>query len=130
MGKVAVSAAGRDLESAVDARFGRCPYFVIVDQEAGTVRAVENRAASLPQGAGVEAARLVVEQGVEAVITGSVGPKAVPVLKAAGVAVYAAWEGTVREALERLARGELNLLSADQCRAGDAGPFGYGRRGG
>jgi predicted Fe-Mo cluster-binding NifX family protein len=29
--KIAVSSTGQTLESAVEARFGRCPYFLIVD---------------------------------------------------------------------------------------------------
>jgi predicted Fe-Mo cluster-binding NifX family protein len=49
----------------------------------------------------------VVNQDVEAVLTGHCGPKAFHVLTAAGVKVYAGVEGTVAEALEKLKAGSL-----------------------
>jgi len=31
--KIAISASGPDKDSSVDERFGRCPYFMIVDTD-------------------------------------------------------------------------------------------------
>ena len=31
--KIAISSTGQTLDSTVDARFGRCPYFLIVDPD-------------------------------------------------------------------------------------------------
>lgn len=42
--KIAVSSMGKDLNSMLDVRFGRCNYFVVYDTEGGLVKTVENRA--------------------------------------------------------------------------------------
>jgi predicted Fe-Mo cluster-binding NifX family protein len=49
----------------------------------------------------------VTELGVEAVVTGHVGPKAFRTLQAAGVAVYVGAEGSVRQAVDALTAGRL-----------------------
>ncbi|MBR9691230.1 hypothetical protein GOV06_00415, partial [Candidatus Woesearchaeota archaeon] len=57
--KIAISAAENDLESDVDSRFGRCPYFLIVeieDKKMKHVKAIENTAAAQAGGAGISAA--------------------------------------------------------------------------
>ncbi|NHV96508.1 MAG: hypothetical protein HA494_01770 [Thaumarchaeota archaeon] len=43
--KVAVSAAGGSLDAQVDPRFGRCPYFVIVDTDTMAFEAIPNTSA-------------------------------------------------------------------------------------
>ena len=60
-----------------------------------------------PQGAGIQAGAKVVELGVQAIITGHVGPKAIASLREGGVAVYEVAHGTVAEAIERFNAGEL-----------------------
>ena len=40
--KIAISASGPDLSSAVDPRFGRCPYFLFVDPDSMDFEAIEN----------------------------------------------------------------------------------------
>ena len=105
--KVAVTSAGPSLESGVDARFGRCPYFVFVETDGMSVEAMENVNTSLTGGVGIQSAQLVVEKSAEAVLTGNCGPNAYQTLRAAGVTVYAGVGGTVREAVESLRRGEL-----------------------
>lgn len=107
---IAVTARGVDLGAAVDPRFGRAAAFVVLDTDTGAVRALDNREASLAgQGAGIQAARLMAEQGIQAVLTGHCGPNAYRVLYAAGVRVYTGVaEGTVREAVERFQAGRLH----------------------
>ena len=41
--KIAVSSMGKDLNSMLDVRFGRCNYFVIYDTEEGLVKTIENK---------------------------------------------------------------------------------------
>lgn len=111
---VAISSQGNDIHALVDPRFGRARWFVIADSRSGIWRALDNsvnRDAS--GGAGVQAGTTVVAEGAEAVVTGAVGPNALKVLAAAGIAVYQADEGiTVREALERLARDSLPAIES------------------
>ncbi len=76
--KVAASASGPDLESAIDPRFGRCQYLTIVDTDSMEFESMPNQAASAAGGAGMQAAQLVVQKGAKAVLTGRCGPNAYP----------------------------------------------------
>ena len=66
-----------------------------------------NKNFNAAQGAGIQAGRNVAELGVQAVITGNVGPKAFATLKAAGIEVYIGAAGTVQEALDSFKAGAL-----------------------
>lgn len=111
--KVAVTASQPDLLSAIDQRFGRAKYLLIVTLPERTFEVVENRAAaSAAQGAGIAAAQTVIDTKAEAVITGHCGPKAFQALQAAGIRVYVAGEGTVVDALDRLEKNERQELTA------------------
>jgi len=106
--KIAVTAQDRSLESPVDPRFGRARYFLLVDTESGNFTAHDNvQNLNATQGAGIQAAQMVVQLGAEAVLTGNVGPKAFATLQAGRVAVYPGATGTVRQALEELRSGRL-----------------------
>ncbi len=98
--KIAVSAKGGSLNAAVDDRFGRCEYFVIVDSETNKFNAVFNPGAALSGGAGPSAAREIAKYGAELLITGSVGQNAQQALEAAGIKVVTGAEGTVKETIE------------------------------
>jgi len=111
--KVGVSAAGEGLESPVDVRFGRCPNFVVAeieDKKIKNVKNVKNTAVEQMGGAGITSAELVARQGVKAVLTGNVGPRAFAVFHELGVKVYHA-SGTVKDAIEKFANGELDEVS-------------------
>ena len=108
--KVVVTSQGTDLASPVDPRFGRAAQFILVDSETGHHEVYANQQAlDAAQGAGIQAARVVVDLGAEAVITGNVGPKAFMALEAGRVAVYIGATGTVEEALGELKQGTLRL---------------------
>ena len=104
--KVVVSSNGTDLSSPSNDQFGRCPTFVFVDTDSMHFEVKANEAANAPGGAGVQAAQFVTGAGVQAVITGRVGPKAMQVLEAAGVPVHLFKGGTVREAVEDFKAGK------------------------
>jgi predicted Fe-Mo cluster-binding NifX family protein len=105
--KVAVSAEGNGLNSAVDARFGRAPNFIVVDTETMEFECISNDALSAAGGAGISAAKTVADSGAKAVLTGNCGPNAVRTLAAAGVKLYAGVSGTVRDAIEAFKSGRL-----------------------
>ena len=104
--KVAVSAAGPDLSNAVDPRFGRASWFVIVDTDTGVHEAVENtQNLEAIQGAGIQSAECVARKDAKAVLTGHCGPKAFRALSAAAINVYVGVDGTVGDAVERFKAG-------------------------
>ncbi|MFP4170839.1 MAG: NifB/NifX family molybdenum-iron cluster-binding protein [Methanomassiliicoccales archaeon] len=105
--KICVTATGDDMSSEVDPRFGRCAYFIVVDTESMEFEAVSNESAVAAGGAGIQAAQTVADLGVQAVLTGNVGPNAFSTLDAAGVTVYTGLSGTVKEAVERFKSGEI-----------------------
>jgi len=109
--KVAVSSTGKNLESAVDPRFGRCSWFLIVETGDMTSEALSNESVALGGGAGIQSAQFIVSKGATAVLTGNCGPNAMSALSAAGVNVILGQTGTVREAVERFKKGELPSAS-------------------
>ncbi|MGE5587020.1 MAG: NifB/NifX family molybdenum-iron cluster-binding protein [Clostridia bacterium] len=109
--RLTVTAQGRDLDSAIDPRFGRCQYFVIIDLDTEEFEAVTNQSLMASGGAGIESAQSLADRKVNAVITGNVGPNAARALQGAGIEVYTMTSGTVREALKAYKEGKLNALS-------------------
>ena len=97
--KIAVTSEGKDLSSAVDPRFGRCKYFLIFDTGSENFEAVENTCAQNSGGAGIQAGQLMISKGVEAVLTGHVGPNASQVLTPAGIKIHTGISGKVSEAV-------------------------------
>ncbi len=102
--KIAVSATDNSLEATVDPRFGRCPYFIIVDTNNLEYEGIDNTNAPAG-GAGIAAARLVANKGVKAVLTGNCGPNAYQVLSPAGIQVITGVNGTVISAVNNYNQG-------------------------
>ena len=132
--KIAVSSSGNTLDSQIDPRFGRCVYFLIVDTDDMNFEAFDNESLALGGGAGIQAAQFVASKGAKAILTGNVGPNAVKTLGAAGVEIFVGQNGTVREALERYNRGDLQSTGApnvaDHHGMGGGGGGGRGMGGG
>jgi len=106
--KVAITSQGQNLGSQVDPRFGRAKYFMLVDTENEEFSVHDNtQNLNAAQGAGIQAARTVVDLKATAVITGNVGPKAFATLQAGNVKVYPGASGTVKQALEEFKAGRL-----------------------
>lgn len=96
--RIAVTAEGTTLDSAVDPKFGRCRYFVIADPD-GHVEYLENPHRSTSGGTGPRCAQLMVDHRVGTVLTGECGPHAQAALAAAGITVLTGRSGDVRGAL-------------------------------
>ena len=110
--KLIVTSTGKNLDAAVDPRFGRAQYLTLVETEGLAFEATENPGLQASGGAGVQAAQLAAAAGAKAVLTGNVGPNAYLALAAAGIKVYIGAAGTVRQAVEAYARGELQEATA------------------
>lgn len=103
---IAVTSTGDNMDSQVDPRFARCPYYIIFQTDDGSFTALPNSGAAMGGGAGVEAARIVSDKGVKAVLTGSCGPNAHATLTAAGIEVHDGASGTVRQAVDLFVQGK------------------------
>lgn len=110
--KIAVSSQGTTMDSMVDPRFGRSRYFIVTDTETGEYTSHDNiQSMNAVQGAGIQAARNVIDLGVDGVITGNLGPKAFDTLQAGAIVMYIGVQGTVKEAVELLKSGKLLPVS-------------------
>ena len=130
--KIGISSTGKDLDDQVDSRFGRCQYFLIVDTDTMSFEYISNESAMASGGAGIQAAQSVAKAGVEAVITGNMGPNAFQTLSAAGIKVVTGVSGTVKDAVEKYKKGELKETTAPSVGShfgmgGSGRGFGRGR---
>jgi predicted Fe-Mo cluster-binding NifX family protein len=100
--KIVISSSGPGLDSAVDPRFGRAAFFLIIDSDSGQLlESIDNSAGQdAEQGAGIRAAGLVAEKGVQAILTGRLGPKAKAVIEKANIKVVEDISGTVQNAVD------------------------------
>jgi len=120
--KICVSSTADSLDAPVDPRFGRCPYFIIVDSDTMQFEVIPNAASGAMGGAGIQATQIIVSKGVKVVITGNVGPNAFQALSAAGIKIITGAYGTVREVIEKYKRGDLKETGSPTVR----GHFGMG----
>jgi predicted Fe-Mo cluster-binding NifX family protein len=121
--KICVSASSDSLDANVDPRFGRCPYFVIVDSETMEFSAISNDSTNAAHGAGIQAAQTVVNRGAKVVITGNIGPNAFNVLSAAGIKLVTGVSGSIRDAVEKYKSGQLQETGNPTV----GGHFGMGK---
>ena len=92
--------------------FGRAPLFSITDTASGSTEVVENKAAESEGGAGIRAAQVVLDMGVEALIAPRLGENAANVLKTAGVKLYGPKFDGVQANVGALLAGSLKPLTA------------------
>ncbi len=123
--KVAIPSTGENIDANISPVFGRAPCFIIAKIENGEIKewkSIKNPAEFQRGGAGICAARIVVDEGAEAVVTITIGPRAFDALKLSGVKIYRGVEDSIRKNLELLAKNELREIEAPL-------PGGMGRRG-
>jgi len=130
--KIAVTATGPTLDDAVESRFGRCAYFLIIDPDTMEFEALANPNIMQGGGAGIQSAQLMSEKDVSAVLTGNCGPNAFNVFGAAGIKLITGVSGQVRQAVEQYKSGALANVSAPsvQSHFGMGGGGGRGMGGG
>ncbi len=131
--KICITAADRNLESAVDPRFGRCQYFIIVESDTMEFEAIANPSVSATGGAGIQSAQSIANKDIEVLITGNVGPNAFPILDASSIKVVSVAGGSVADAIKQYKNSELQVLTGPTALAhagmggGQGGGQGAGR---
>lgn len=102
------------MASKASHHFGRCPYFILLEIENGEVTAeqiIENpffashRPGQVPS--------FIHEQGVNVIISGHIGRRAMGLFEDFGIKSATGAEGTVDETLKRFLAGELP--DAESC---------------
>ncbi|MFX1508540.1 MAG: NifB/NifX family molybdenum-iron cluster-binding protein [Promethearchaeota archaeon] len=108
--KIVISATGRDIESNIDATFGRCSFFLVLDTKTKDVKALINTTKDIPDKIGVTAGEIVANQGIDAVITADIGPKAFEAFKKYGIKIYQG-EGKINDVVHQLEEGMLSEIT-------------------
>lgn len=120
--KIAVTATGNTLESSLDPRFGRCRFFLVVEIADLSFEPMVNPNVSRDSAAGIQAAQLLANTGIQFVITGNCGPNAYQTLTAAGIGVIVGCSGTVRSVIEEFKNGRYSTVQEPNV----ASHFGVG----
>ncbi len=105
--KICISSTGKDLNSQIDPRFGRCAYFMIIQTDDMSFDVFENEYKSLGGGAGIQSAGFIHSKGVKTVLTGNCGPNAMNVFSESNIPVVTGQAGVIKDVLEKFKRGEL-----------------------
>ncbi|MCK9632229.1 MAG: NifB/NifX family molybdenum-iron cluster-binding protein [Methanoregula sp.] len=110
--KICFTAKGTTLDSQTEERFGRAPYFILVESENGSFEAIQNPFADGGGGVGPRAAQVLIANNVKALVTGQVGGNAREVLAAAGITMYIYSTGTsVRDAFDQFTKKTLEQFA-------------------
>jgi predicted Fe-Mo cluster-binding NifX family protein len=107
--RIAISADNRNgLDSVVSPHFGRCPHYVLVDvdgREVKAVNAVDNP--HYGQHAPGVVPGFIHSQGVDVMLTGGMGGRAIAFFEQLGIEAVTGASGTVRHTLELYLGGQL-----------------------
>ena len=105
--KVSIPVMNRDGTSAtVGAHFGKAPAYAIIDTESGDLKFIDNTSEHLG-GKGLPP-ELLAKAGVNIMLCGGLGPKAVDLFCSLGIQVYVGAMGTVQETMEAWQQGKLH----------------------
>jgi predicted Fe-Mo cluster-binding NifX family protein len=107
--RIAVSADNRNgLDSVVSPHFGRCPYYILADvdgQEVQAVNAIDNP--YYGQHSPGVVPNFIHSQGVNVMLTGGMGGRAIAFFEQLGIEAVTGASGTVRRSLELYLGGQL-----------------------
>lgn len=108
--KIAISAEEKNIDSLIDVRFGRCEYFQIHDTNSKEVIVVENSGLTCSGGAGIVASQQLIDENVNVIITGNLGPNAFEIIEKAEVRAYKCGKISVKSALKKFGDNELEEI--------------------
>lgn len=114
----------RGVESNIYGHFGSAPTFVVFDTESQTAVAVNNRDLNHVHDA-CNPIAAIGGRGVDAVVVGGIGAGAIRGLNAAGIKVYGAVGGTIKENLLLFKENKLPELSIFNACSGHQGGCGH-----
>ncbi len=112
--KVCIPTMGNGgMEEAVSQHFGQAPTFTIVDLDTKEVQILPNKGEHM--GGSVLPTDTLKDQGVQVMIVGGLGPKAIQAFAERCVEVFVGATGTVKDAIEDWRGGRLTKASSDNA---------------
>jgi len=115
--KICVPTMGEGgMQEAVCQHFGRAPTFTMIDLDSGEIKILQNVSEHMG-GTGLPT-ETIFAAGVQVMIVGGLGPKAVAMFNQGGVDVFVGATGTVKDAIddwraEMLCRADLDNACKD-----------------
>lgn len=119
-GRIAIASDTDNLNGIVYARFSNAPYFIIYNLNTDEYVAMPNPYAAVVRGTGITVANLVIENKVDSVIVGGIGPQSFDTFYLSEIEVYGPFNGTVKSAV---AAYKLNRIP--KMEEANLGGYGY-----
>ena len=109
---------GNGLDALVSQHFGRCPYYTLVDVEAGNIKEVSvvDNPFYGRHGEPGQVPGFIHSQGAQVVIAGGMGPRAIVFFNQFGIETVTGASGKVRDALNSYFGGGLS--GSEPCNEG------------
>jgi predicted Fe-Mo cluster-binding NifX family protein len=101
------------LDEEVSQHFGRAKTFTIVDIETEEVRALPNTGTHA--GGALTPAEILASEGVDVMVVGGLGPKAVSFFEQSGIDVFVGAGGRVRDAIDAYKAGTLTRATSENA---------------
>jgi len=102
--------SNKGLDAEVSMHFGRCPYYAIVEADRGEIKQpveiIANPYAS-SHGQPGQVPSFLKEQGIDVIIAGGMGPRAMGFFNQYGIKAITEGEGRVKEVVKGFLKGEL-----------------------
>ncbi|MFA9397114.1 MAG: NifB/NifX family molybdenum-iron cluster-binding protein [Clostridiaceae bacterium] len=107
---IAISSKGNEKQSLLDSHFGRCKYFYVYDTLKEQGKFIENEGGKASGGAGIQAGNQIVEESIDVVISGAIGPNASEILEKSNIKSYKATSQTIEEILDLFNNNKLEEM--------------------
>ncbi|KKY00564.1 MULTISPECIES: NifB/NifX family molybdenum-iron cluster-binding protein [Paraclostridium] len=109
--KIAISANGKNLSDLLDKRFGRCEFFQVYDTETKEIKIIQNKGNQASGGAGIAAANQIVDENIEIIITGNLGPNAFDIIEENSIKAYTCECLPIEDILKKYDKKELKEIT-------------------
>jgi predicted Fe-Mo cluster-binding NifX family protein len=103
----------KGLEAVLSQHFGRCPYYVVVDIDDGEIKGVETVQNPFygSHGQPGEVPSFIKNLGIQAIIAGGMGPRAIGFFEQFGIQAVTGVSGVVKEVVRAFVNGEIEGAS-------------------
>ena len=104
------------LLSDISMHFGRTPYLTIIKIENNEIKNIDTIEIQGKHAGGSKTpAEIISNSGVDVLLCGNLGPKAVSMLQNSGMIVYSGASGKVEDAFKEWQTGMLQLADRNSC---------------
>ncbi len=104
------------LLSEISMHFGRTPYFTIIKFENDKIEEIKTiKILGKHIGGSNTPAEIILNSGVNVLICGNLGPKAVSMIRDSGIEVYSGASGKVKDGFKAWKMGKLQLADENSC---------------